>query len=40
MTPWLEAVIVTKDGRYFSLELDTNIARLIGSDVRGYFAYR
>lgn len=40
LTPWLEAVIVTKDGRYFSLQLDTNIARLIGSNMRGYFAYR
>jgi len=40
MTPWLEAVVVTKDGRYFSLQLDTNIAHLTGSDVRGYFAYR
>ena len=40
MTPWLEAVIVSKDGRYFSLQLDASLARLIGDDVRGYFAYR
>ena len=40
MTPWLEAVIVRKDSRYFSLQLDVSLAHLIGDDVRGYFAYR
>lgn len=39
---WLDAMVVTHDGRYLRLQLcnQPQIARLVGADFQGYFAYR
>lgn len=41
-TYWLDAMVVTQDGRYVRVQLcdDVPLARVIGADFQGYFVYR
>lgn len=37
---WLTAIVATRDGAYFLLQLDNHLAHLAGRSFHGYFPYR
>ena len=37
---WLTAIVATRDGAYFMLQLDNHLAHLAGRSFHGYFPYR